>query len=136
MDRSDGMPAYRQLVQQVREGLRLGWLRPGQRLPTVKEAVASSGINANTVLKAYRELEMAGLVQMRQGSGTFVTDALREPAAGTLVWHRIDVSLSILTDEDSTIGQFRASARAAEFAIKRALPCVGTVNIGTPRHAC
>ncbi|MCP2166534.1 GntR family transcriptional regulator [Goodfellowiella coeruleoviolacea] len=79
VDRASGLPAYRQLMQQVREALRLGWLRPGDRLPTVREVVATSGVNANTVLKAYRELELAGLVEARQGSGTFVKAS---PGAG------------------------------------------------------
>lgn len=76
VDRAGGLPAYLQLVRQVKEALRLGWLRPGDRLPTVRDVVATSGVNANTVLKAYRELEHAGVVEMRQGSGTFVTGAL------------------------------------------------------------
>ncbi|MET0136667.1 MAG: GntR family transcriptional regulator [Kibdelosporangium sp.] len=76
VDRSAGLPAYLQLVRQVREALRLGWLEPGDRLPTVRDVVASSGVNANTVLKAYRELEMSGLVEARQGSGTFVKAGL------------------------------------------------------------
>jgi GntR family transcriptional regulator len=76
VDRAGGLPAYLQLVRQVREALRLGWLKPGDRLPTVRDVVASSGVNANTVLKAYRELELAGLVEARQGSGTFVKTSL------------------------------------------------------------
>jgi DNA-binding transcriptional regulator YhcF (GntR family) len=76
IDRGGGLPAYLQLVRQVREALRLGWLNPGDRLPTVRDVVKSSGVNANTVLKAYRELEMSGLVEARQGSGTFVKASL------------------------------------------------------------
>ncbi|MBB5955123.1 GntR family transcriptional regulator [Saccharothrix tamanrassetensis] len=76
IDRSSGLPAYLQLVRQVREALRLGWLEPGDRLPTVRDVVAGSGVNANTVLKAYRELELSGLVEARQGSGTFVKAGL------------------------------------------------------------
>ncbi|TCO58737.1 GntR family transcriptional regulator [Actinocrispum wychmicini] len=76
IDRDSGLPAYLQLVRQVREALRLGWLEPGDRLPTVREVVATSGVNANTVLKAYRELEHSGLVEARQGAGTFVTASL------------------------------------------------------------
>ncbi|MFC6094428.1 GntR family transcriptional regulator [Saccharothrix sp. BKS2] len=76
VDRASGLPAYLQLVRQVREALRLGWLGPGDRLPTVRDVVATSGVNANTVLKAYRELEMSGLVEARQGSGTFVKAGL------------------------------------------------------------
>ncbi|QUQ70909.1 GntR family transcriptional regulator [Kutzneria sp. CA-103260] len=76
VDRGSGVPAYLQLAQQVREALRLGWLTPGDRLPTVREVVATSGVNPNTVLKAYRELEFAGLVEARQGAGTFVKAGL------------------------------------------------------------
>src|SRR4051794_5646511 len=71
------VPAYVQIVQQVRQALLSGVLRPGDRLPTVKEVVAELAINPNTVLKAYRELEQEGLVEGRQGIGTF---ALRRPA--------------------------------------------------------
>ncbi|ONI75389.1 GntR family transcriptional regulator [Actinosynnema sp. ALI-1.44] len=65
-----------QVVRQVREALRLDWLKPGDRLPTVRDMVKSCGVNANTVLKAYRELELSGLVEARQGSGTFIRAAL------------------------------------------------------------
>jgi GntR family transcriptional regulator len=80
VDRGSGLPAYLQLGQQVREALRLGWLQPGDRLPTVRDVVATSGVNANTVLKAYRELELAGLLEARQGSGTFVKATLGSAA--------------------------------------------------------
>ena len=76
IDRASGLPAYLQVVRQVREALRLGWLRPGDRLPTVRDVVASNGVNPNTVLKAYRELELTGLVEVRQGAGTFVAATL------------------------------------------------------------
>ena len=72
------MPTYRQLVQQVEQALRLGYLSEGDRLPTVKEAVESLAINPNTVLKAYRELEHRGLATGRPGQGTFVSGALRQ----------------------------------------------------------
>ena len=76
VDKAGSVPAYAQLVRQVREALRLGLLRPGDRLPTVREVVTSCTVNAATVLKAYRELEMSGLVESRQGSGTFVSGTL------------------------------------------------------------
>ena len=76
IDKASGLPAYLQLARQVREALRLGWLEPGDRLPTVRDVVTTSGVNANTVLKAYRELERAGLLEARQGSGTFVKATL------------------------------------------------------------
>jgi GntR family transcriptional regulator len=66
------LPPYVQIVEQVRQALLGGVLRPGDRLPTVKEVVGSLAINPNTVLKAYRDLEREGLVEGRQGVGTFV----------------------------------------------------------------
>ncbi|HUR02631.1 MAG TPA: GntR family transcriptional regulator [Nonomuraea sp.] len=76
LDAKSGVSPYLQLVQQVRHALRLGLLREGDQLPTVKEAVARLAINPNTVLKAYRELEHEGLVAARPGVGTFVTATL------------------------------------------------------------
>jgi GntR family transcriptional regulator len=72
LDAGSGVPIYRQLVQQVRSEVMLGRLRPGERLPTVKEVVDSLSINPNTVVKAYGELEHEGLIVRRQGIGTFV----------------------------------------------------------------
>ena len=63
---------YMQLVQQVKQALRLGRLEPGEQLPTVREVAETLAINPHTVLKAYRELELAGLVDGRAGLGTFV----------------------------------------------------------------
>jgi len=76
VDRAGSVPAYAQLVQQVREALRLGLLHPGDKLPTVREVVTSCTVNAATVLKAYRELELSGLVEARQGAGTYVSGTL------------------------------------------------------------
>lgn len=68
-----GVPPYLQIVQQVKQALRMGILQEGDQLPTVKEVVNMVAINPNTVFKAYRELEMFGLVEGRTGSGTFVS---------------------------------------------------------------
>jgi GntR family transcriptional regulator len=76
LDERSGLSPYQQLVRQVRQALRLGILREGDQLPTVKEVVATLAINPNTVLKAYRELERDGLVKPRPGVGTFVTATL------------------------------------------------------------
>jgi GntR family transcriptional regulator len=78
LDTRSGVSPYLQLVQQVRHALRLGLLREGDQLPTVKQAVAQLAINANTVLKAYRQLEHEGLVTARPGLGTFVTATLTD----------------------------------------------------------
>ncbi|MBW8802769.1 MAG: GntR family transcriptional regulator [Catenulispora sp. 13_1_20CM_3_70_7] len=76
IDRAGSVPAYAQLVQQVREALRLGLLHPGDKLPAVREVVTSCAVNAATVLKAYRELELSGLVEARQGAGTYISGTL------------------------------------------------------------
>jgi GntR family transcriptional regulator len=76
LDARSGVAPYLQLVRQVRHALRLGLLREGDQLPTVKEVVAQMAINPNTVLKAYRQLEHEGLVGVRQGVGTFVVRTL------------------------------------------------------------
>ncbi len=71
-DGGSGVPIYLQLVQQVRRDVMLGRLQPGEQLPSVKEVVDALAINPNTVVKAYGELEHAGIVVRRQGLGTFV----------------------------------------------------------------
>jgi len=76
LDLKSGVPAYRQLVDQVRQALRLGLLRPGDQLPTVRDVVKQIAINPNTVHRAYRDLEQQGLTEGRPGSGTFITRAL------------------------------------------------------------
>src|SRR5881398_2674524 len=76
LEARSGVPTYLQLVQQVRQAIRLGILRPGDQLPTVKEVVSALAINPNTVLKAYRELDRERLVEGRRGVGTFVSSEL------------------------------------------------------------
>src|SRR6476620_12192363 len=76
VDASSGLPTYLQLVQQVEHALRLGYLKPGDQLPKVRDVVTSLAINPNTVLKAYRELETKGLAAGRPGQGTFIDGSL------------------------------------------------------------
>jgi GntR family transcriptional regulator len=80
LDPRSGVATYLQIVQQVKEALRLGLLDVGDQLPTVREVVADLAINPNTVAKAYRDLEREGLVVARQGRGTFVTSTLATPS--------------------------------------------------------
>jgi GntR family transcriptional regulator len=84
LDSRSGVPAYLQLVQQVRQAIRLGMLRPGDQLPTVKEVVTSLTINPNTVLHAYRQLDLEGLVEGRRGVGTFVAENPAPPPVDNL----------------------------------------------------
>jgi GntR family transcriptional regulator len=78
LDARSGVSPYQQIVRQVRQALRLGLLQVGDQLPTVKDVVENLAINPNTVLKAYKELEHAGLVAGRPGIGTFVTKTLSD----------------------------------------------------------
>jgi DNA-binding transcriptional regulator YhcF (GntR family) len=84
LDPSSGVATYLQIVQQVKEALRLGTLDVGDQLPTVREVVADLAINPNTVAKAYRDLEREGLVVARQGRGTFIASSL---APASLRYH-------------------------------------------------
>ena len=81
LDERSGVATYLQLVHQVKHALRLGLLQPGDQLPTAREVVGRLAINPNTVLKAYRDLERAGLVSPRPGLGTFVVRSLAGPDA-------------------------------------------------------
>ena len=80
LDAGSGVPTYLQLVQQVEHALRLGYLKPGDQLPKVRDVVAALAINPNTVLKAYRELDTKGLTAGRPGQGTFVQATLSQVA--------------------------------------------------------
>jgi GntR family transcriptional regulator len=73
-----GVPPYLQLVQQVKQDIRLGLLKEGGKLPAVREVVTMIAINPNTVVKAYRELENQGFIEKRAGIGTFVS---KQPAS-------------------------------------------------------
>ena len=79
LDSQSGVSYYVQLIQQVRQALLFALLKPGDRLPTVKEVAAQVALNPNTVLRAYRELEHDGFVISKPGLGTFV--AARAPAS-------------------------------------------------------
>lgn len=83
VDGRSSVPPYLQIVQQVRQALRMGVLSMGDQLPSVREVVAVTAVNPNTVLKAYRDLEREGLVRGRPGMGTFVIRTLpgTDPAA-------------------------------------------------------
>ncbi len=78
LDSHSGVSPYQQLVQQVKQALRLGFLKVGDQLPTMRTVVSSLAINPNTVFKAYRELEHEGLIESRPGQGTFVRKTLAD----------------------------------------------------------
>lgn len=117
LDPSSGVPTYLQLVQQVEHALRLGYLQPGDQLPRIRDVVASLAINPNTVFKAYRELEMKGLVAGRPGQGTFVQAALTQVALPELAGLRRSLvgwlasARAAGLDEDGTVALFSSALR-------------------------
>jgi GntR family transcriptional regulator len=72
IDPDNGAPFYRQIIDQVLIGISTGKLRPGMRLPTVRQLAIQLQVNPNTVARAYRELEIRGIVRTQRGTGTFV----------------------------------------------------------------
>jgi GntR family transcriptional regulator len=73
LDLESGVPVYRQIIDQVQAGIAVGSLRPGSQLPTVRQMAVDLAINPNTVLRAYRELEIRGVLETQQGTGTFIS---------------------------------------------------------------
>lgn len=74
LDAHSGVPVYRQLIDQVLGAIALGTLRSGDQLPTVRQVAVDLAINPNTVMRAYREMEIRGIVNTQQGSGTFIAE--------------------------------------------------------------
>src|SRR5580658_4932035 len=74
LDRHSGVPVYRQIIDQVLGGIAAGKLRAGDQLPTVRQLAVDLAINPNTVVCAYRELEIREVLATQQGTGTFLTD--------------------------------------------------------------
>jgi GntR family transcriptional regulator len=73
LDLHSGVPVYRQIIDQVRGGIASGSLAAGDQLPTVRQLAVDLAINPNTVVRAYRELELGGLLETHQGTGTFIS---------------------------------------------------------------
>jgi GntR family transcriptional regulator len=72
IDPKSGVPFYRQIIEQVKFAMARGDLHPGVQLPTVRQLAVDLSINPNTVIRAYKEMEIEGLLETHQGSGTFV----------------------------------------------------------------
>jgi GntR family transcriptional regulator len=117
LDPASGVPTYLQLVQQVEHALRLGYLKPGDQLPKVRDVVASLAINPNTVLKAYRDLETKGLTAGRPGQGTFIKAALSQVALPELAGLRkaligwLEAASGAGLDEDGMVALFTSALR-------------------------
>ena len=103
LDAKSGVPFYRQVIEQVKFGIARGILNPGDQLPTVRQLAVDLSINPNTVIRAYRELEIEGVLETHQGSGTFLSD--KRPAIDRIERERmLDQILMDLLARASTYG--------------------------------
>jgi GntR family transcriptional regulator len=73
LDVQSGVPVYRQIIDQVTGGMASGVLKAGDQLPTVRQLAVDLAINPNTVVRAYGELEIRGVLETQQGTGTFIS---------------------------------------------------------------
>ena len=107
LDTESGVPVYRQLIDQVQGGIASGALGSGNQLPTVRHVAVDLAINPNTVLRAYRELEIRGVLETQQGTGTFISN--RKPEKNDGERER---------QLDQLVGDFVARAGAAGFTVQ------------------
>ena len=119
LDAHSGVPVYRQLIDQVQAAVASGALAVGVQLPTVRQVAVDLAINPNTVLRAYREMEIRGLLDTEQGTGTFVAD------------RRIEYS----KDERDRklrqlVGEFISRAGAAGFTLKQVIQALRELSPG------
>jgi GntR family transcriptional regulator len=110
LDLRSGVPVYRQLIDQVRAGIASGLLMSGDQLPTVRQLAVDLAINPNTVLRAYRELELGGVLETQQGTGTFITQQKIQ---------RDEVERERQLSQ--LVGEFLARAGAAGFTLEELL---------------
>jgi GntR family transcriptional regulator len=107
LDLKSGVPVYRQIIDQVHGARASGAVGPGDQLPTVRQLAVDLAINPNTVMRAYRELELTGALTTHQGTGTFITDMKVERTAGDR-----DRKL------DQLVGEFVSRAGREGFTVK------------------
>lgn len=108
LDLASGVPVYRQLIDQVQGGIASGSLSSGDQLPTVRQVAVDLAINPNTVMRAYRELEIRGVLETQQGTGTFISN--RKPQHNQVERDR---------QLDQLVSDFVARAGAAGFTVQQ-----------------
>jgi GntR family transcriptional regulator len=106
LNQSSGIPLYVQLMEQVKHALETGALRAGDQLPAIRKVAEDLVMNPNTVVRAYRELQHEGIIELRHGSGAYISDRATGPArvtrkAQTVVQAAVDRLVSLgLTEEE------------------------------------
>ena len=95
---TDGVPIYRQIFNQVKYLVASGLLLPGEELPPIRTLALQLKVTPNTIVEAYGELEIAGVIHKRQGSGTFISEGRPQPVAlrerRRVIEQRIDALLA------------------------------------------
>ena len=111
-----GVPVYRQIMDQVRAGMASGTLAAGDQLPTVRQLAVDLAINPNTVARSYRELELSGLLETHQGTGSFISvqkikraDAERERQLAQIVGECVSRAGAMGFTVDDVVDQLRKS---------------------------
>jgi|ERR1041384_6347384 len=122
LDLNSGVPAYRQIIDQVTGGLAAGTLSSGEQLPTVRQVAVDLSINPNTVMRAYRELEIRGIIESLQGTGTFISHQDGKPDEAE---RRRRLS--------QLVGEFLARAGAAGFTVQELVDQLRELNSGSER---
>lgn len=98
---SSGTPVYLQLMEQIRHAIETGAIQAGEQLPTMRKLAVELVINPNTVIRAYRELEREGILEVRHGAGAFVSQAA---ASRTKISHKAQSIMQAAVDRLSTAG--------------------------------
>jgi GntR family transcriptional regulator len=129
LDARSGAPVYLQLFSQIQRLASAGRLRPGERLPTVRELAVQLGVNFNTVARAYHLLDRAGLVSAQQGRGTFVLDA-RANARGNKIALRALASHYIAESRRHGFSAAQIAAAVADRLAKQSRPHAAGENHG------
>jgi GntR family transcriptional regulator len=123
IDLHSGVPVYRQLIDQVRGGIASGSLTAGDQLPTVRQLAVDLEINPNTVMRAYRELELGGLLETHQGTGTFIANKKMERQSAERDRQLIQLA-----------GEFAARVGAAGFALEELIERLRELLPTSPRR--
>lgn len=122
LDLASGVPVYRQIIDQVTGGIAAARLRPGAQLPTVRQLAVDLAVNPNTVMRAYRELEIRGILETQQGTGTFIS---RQPAPVDEVERQRRL--------DQLVGELVARAGAEGFSVRDLLAQLRELEPGKDR---
>ena len=122
LDMHSGVPVYRQIIDQVTGGMAAGALAAGDQLPTVRQLAVDLSINPNTVIRAYRELEIRGVLETHQGTGTFISQQTPQRDDGER-----QRRLSQL------VGEFVARAGSAGFTVEELLEQLQDIQVDSGR---